>query len=82
MLFNLWIKWYKSKNPIPQKSAFSASSFQNEKKLPGGTLFMHTKSFDHNTFCTALHWHMKDVYLCPFIYLFVKIIIADLWITY
>ena len=55
--------------------------FQSEKKFPYGSFFMHRKSFDHSTFFTALHWHMKDVYLCPFIYPFVKIILTDLWIT-
>ena len=53
-----------------------------KKKLPYGSFFMHRKSFDHSTFCTALHWHMKDVYLCLFMYVFVKILLADLWITY
>ena len=53
-----------------------------QKYFPCESFFMHRKSFDHSTFCTALRWHIKDVYLCPFIYLFVKIILADLWITY
>ena len=56
--------------------------FLCEKNISYGSFLMHRKSFDHSTFCTALHWHMKDVYLCPFMYLFVKMLLADLWITY
>ena len=67
---------------IPWEIWIFSTHRKSEKKLPHGSFFMHRKSFDHSTFCTALRWHTKDVYLCHFIYPFVKIILADLWITY
>ena len=33
---------------------FSTNS-KSKKTLPYGSFFMHRKSFDHSTFCTALH---------------------------
>ena len=58
----MWINWYQSKKPIPQKLVFSTTRFQSEKKLPYGSFFLRTKTFGHNTFSIALHVMKMDIF--------------------
>ena len=40
MTLDVWISFYQSKKPIPQKSIFSTARFQSEKNLPYGSVFL------------------------------------------